>query len=167
MKEFNAGEPIAYFFTWTTYGTWLPGDHRGWNPKEGSGPQTANQLFEEMARSQMTETEFHLCTVDRELVEKVIRKHCKIRQWTLHAVNPRSNHVHVVVTAPGYEPEPVYEQFKAWCTRHLKVSHKERENFWTERASRRWINHEEDLEAAILYVLEAQDGDHGAASWSR
>jgi hypothetical protein len=47
------------------------------------------------------------------------------------------------------------------------VSHKERENFWTERASRRWINHEEDLEAAILYVLEAQDGDHGAASWSR
>ena len=75
--------------------------------------------------------------------------------------------MHVVVTAPGYEPEPVYEQFKAWCTRHLKVNHKERENFWTERASRRWINHEEDLEAAILYVLEAQDGDHGAASWSR
>ena len=23
-------EPIAYFLTWTTYGSWLPGDQRGW-----------------------------------------------------------------------------------------------------------------------------------------
>ena len=23
-------EPLAYFLTWTTYGTWLPGDDRGW-----------------------------------------------------------------------------------------------------------------------------------------
>src|SRR5437868_1076725 len=22
--------PIAFLFTWTTYGTWLPGDARGW-----------------------------------------------------------------------------------------------------------------------------------------
>jgi REP element-mobilizing transposase RayT len=167
LRPFNVGEPIAYFLTWTTYGTWLPGDSRGWNPKDGSGPEIANPLFEEMARSQMTESEFRLSTADRELVEKTIRKHCEFRGWTLHAVNPRSNHVHVVVTAPGYEPEPVYEQFKAWCTRHLKKVHTERENFWTERASRRWINYEDDLESAIRYVLDAQDGDDGATSWNR
>ena len=23
-------DPIAYFITWTCYGTYLPGDHRGW-----------------------------------------------------------------------------------------------------------------------------------------
>jgi hypothetical protein len=23
-------DPLAYFLTWTTYGTWLPGDERGW-----------------------------------------------------------------------------------------------------------------------------------------
>jgi hypothetical protein len=22
--------PIAFFLTWSTYGTWLPGDDRGW-----------------------------------------------------------------------------------------------------------------------------------------
>jgi hypothetical protein len=22
--------PLAYFITWGTYGTWLPGDQRGW-----------------------------------------------------------------------------------------------------------------------------------------
>jgi hypothetical protein len=24
------GDPIGYFLTWVTYGTWLPGDTRGW-----------------------------------------------------------------------------------------------------------------------------------------
>ena len=23
-------DPLAYFLTWSTYGTWLPGDERGW-----------------------------------------------------------------------------------------------------------------------------------------
>jgi hypothetical protein len=23
-------DPLAYFITWTCYGTWLPGDDRGW-----------------------------------------------------------------------------------------------------------------------------------------
>jgi hypothetical protein len=28
-------EPLAYFLTWTTYGSWLPGDERGWVEKPG------------------------------------------------------------------------------------------------------------------------------------
>ena len=32
--SFNTGEPLAYFLTWTTYGTWLPGDERGWSRKD-------------------------------------------------------------------------------------------------------------------------------------
>jgi hypothetical protein len=36
-----------------------------------------------------------------------------------------------------------------------------RSRFWTEGASCRWINHENDLEAAILYVVEAQDRKEG------
>jgi hypothetical protein len=27
--DHNRDEPLAYFLTWTTYGTWLPGDERG------------------------------------------------------------------------------------------------------------------------------------------
>ena len=29
-------EPLAFFLTWPTYGTWLPGDERGW-VKYGQG----------------------------------------------------------------------------------------------------------------------------------
>jgi hypothetical protein len=30
-------EPLAYFLTWTTYGTWLPGDSRGWVNRHRKG----------------------------------------------------------------------------------------------------------------------------------
>jgi hypothetical protein len=35
----DQADPIAYFLTWTTYGTWLPGDERGWYAKQASGLQ--------------------------------------------------------------------------------------------------------------------------------
>ncbi len=154
-REFNTDEPIAYFITWTTYGTWLPGDQRGsWHRGQYQSP---NELFCQMAAAEMKETAFTLSQEDRAIVEETVTKHCEIRSWKLHTVRARSNHVHVVVTAPGYKPATVRDQFKAWCTRLLKPLHAGRERFWTEGGSRRWINHEDDLEAAITYVNEAQD----------
>ena len=50
---FNIGEPLAYFLTWTTYGTWLPGDERGWNRKGAPEILPPNALFVEMAQSQL------------------------------------------------------------------------------------------------------------------
>jgi hypothetical protein len=88
----------------------------------------------------------------------------------LHAVNCRSNHAHVVVTA-DQAPKIVRNQLKAWCSRRLKeleaVRHDAqgrevdatplRENWWAERGSQRFINDSESLEAAILYVRDGQD----------
>ncbi len=156
-REFNTGEPIAYLITWSTYGTWLPGDERGWNRKGEPETLPADKMREELAYAEMKELPFLLSETDRKAVEETVRKHCEIRNWELHAVNARSNHVHVVVTASGYQPDTVARQFKAWCTRRLKREHPGRKKFWTEGASRRWINHEDDLVDAALYTLEAQD----------
>lgn len=156
-RPFNTGEPIAFLITWTCYGTWLPGDERGWY-RWGEGElQPPNAQFVEMAESKMKESAFKLAPEDREIVEQTISRHCEIRGWTLHAVNARSNHVHVVVTATGYDPRTVHDQFKAWCTRHLKHRHANRKRFWTEGGSCRWINQEDELESAVVYVKDAQD----------
>ena len=156
-RPFNTKEPIAYFITWTTYGTWLPGDERGWQ-RWGEGQlQPPNQLFREMAKSDMKEPSFMLSDVDRGVVEKTVAEHCDIRTWCRYAVNARSNHVHVVVAAPGYDPKTVRGQFKSWCTHRLKPSHPERQRFWTEGGSCRWINFKDDLESAIIYTNDAQD----------
>jgi REP element-mobilizing transposase RayT len=156
-RPFNTDDPIAYFITWTSYGTWLPGDERGWHQWGESEVRPPNELFVQMAAAAMKETEFTLAPEDREVVEQTVARHCQVRGWTLHTVRARSNHVHVVVTAPGYHPKTVRDQFKAWCTRHLKPKHPVRERFWTEGGSCRWINHEDDLASAIAYVNDAQD----------
>ncbi|MCP4785296.1 MAG: hypothetical protein GY903_01580 [Fuerstiella sp.] len=156
-RPFNADEPIAYFITWTTYGTWLPGDERGWQRRGQGDVKPPNRMFVKMAEADMKETAFLLSHDDREIVESVIVKHCEIRGWNLHTVNVRSNHVHVVVTAPGYAPKTVRNQLKAWSSRNLKRCNPSRERFWTKGASCRWINHENDLESAIIYVADVQD----------
>jgi REP element-mobilizing transposase RayT len=154
---YNDGEPLGYFITWTTYGTWLPGDERGWRRKGKPDIQLPNELNRESAACKMKEREFRMNRRDREIVHDTVTRHCEIRNWKLHIVNARSNHVHVVVTAPGYAPETVRDQLKAWCTRKLKPFHPGRERFWTEGGSRRYLNSDDHLEAAIIYVSEAQD----------
>ena len=156
-RSFNHEDPIAFFITWTCYGTWLPGDERGWHQWGKGGIRPRNELFRKTAESKMKEPEFLLSVDDGLVVEATVEKHCEVRGWTLHKVNARLNHVHAVVTAPGYAPETVRDQFKAWCTRKLKTAHPRRERFWTEGASCRSINHENDLEAAIQYAGETQD----------
>jgi len=117
----------------------------------------------------MTEDACLLDSEQRELVERTIRDHCRIRGWELHAVNCRTNHVHVVVTA-NLGPKQARAQFKAWCTRRLReleatrrgcttpeAMEALRENWWAERGSGRFINNEEGLEAAIVYVRDGQD----------
>src|SRR5690348_5335321 len=104
-------DPLAYFLTWTAYGTWLPGDERGWVAKPGE-PRTPEARIERWARSRLTEPPLVLDSSQREIVEGTIADHCRVRGWCLHAVACRSNHVHVVVTAPGRDPEVVMDQFK-------------------------------------------------------
>ena len=118
--EFNTEEPIAYLITWTTYGTWLPGDERGsWHRGQYESP---NQLFRVMAESHMKEAVFVLSEQDRNIVEKTVAKHCDIRSWKLHALNARTNHVHVVVTARAYEPEDSSRSVQGLVYATLEIS---------------------------------------------
>jgi len=138
-------EALAYFLTWATYGTWLPGDERGWIA-HGHGWQPPDPIRKLEAEAQMTEDACLLCQAQRDVVEATIAAHCRIRRWVLHAVNCRTNHLHVVVTASTYHPDQVREQFKAWCTRRLKEhasaapagesAPSVRENWWAERGSK-------------------------------
>lgn len=154
-------EPLGYFLTWSTYGTWLPGDERGWTEFR-HGWQLPDPIRKLEAEARMTED---ACVFDREqrdVVEKQIAETCRFRGWVLHTVNCRTNHVHVVVTADKL-PDVVRDQLKAWCTRRLKeldVSRGRntvREKWWAERGSHRFLNDEASLEAAILYVRDGQD----------
>ena len=149
-------DPIAFFLTWVTYGTWLPGDERGW-VEYMHGWKLPSPTLEANCESRMRDDAVRLNLVQRRTVEQQVRETCRYRGWHLHAVNCRSNHIHTVVTAVDTPPKKVRVDLKAYATRCLKPTDPSRSNWWAERGSIRWIFNEESLHAAITYVLEGQD----------
>ncbi len=150
-------DPIGYFLTWATYGTWLPGDSRGWVDYQ-HGWQLPDPILELEAAARMSEDACRLNGPQRNAVEAQIAETCRHRGWHLHAVNCRTNHAHVVVSAPDTRPKKIRADLKAWATRCLKEQFDaQRDNWWADRGSIRWLWDEDDLEGAIGYVTEGQD----------
>lgn len=155
---------LAYHIVWTMYGTWLPGDWRGWVKKRTWGVLPPDSQVERAARDRMAESAVLLSDEQRAIVRKTINDHCQIRGWQLHAVNVLENHVHVVVTADR-DWEIVRDQFKAWCSRRLsdaaclteKVAKSAGRRHWfTEGGDCEFIDSEEYLANCIVYVKELQ-----------
>ncbi len=95
---------------------------------------------------------------DRETVEDACRDHCRFRGWRLLAVSARTNHVHAVVGANA-GPKTVRDQLKANCTRRLRTQSLplKVERTWTRGGDCEVLDSREDIDAAVLYVVEAQD----------
>jgi REP element-mobilizing transposase RayT len=150
-------DPITYFITWTTYGTWLPGDSRGWR-KRRHGTQPPQLQLEAWCRERMTESLVILNETQRGKIEVVCREHATIRGWVLHAVRARSNHVHLAVTADK-GPKVVRDQFKANATRVLRQEPAAipKDKIWTKGGDCEVVDGDDELERVIEYITTAQD----------
>lgn len=151
-------EPLAFFITWTVYGTFLQGDRRWWRSK-ASGSRPPQPLLVQWHRDRLAHDILLLSERDRVNVHTAIQQHCEFRQWRLWIANARSNHVHVVVTAFGFAGDVVRDQLKANCTRILRQENPQfvGRPVWTVRGDWQCVNSDDDLEQAILYAGEAQD----------
>jgi hypothetical protein len=156
--------PLAYHLTWTAYGTWLPGDERGWIDGNRPGVQPPDLAQRHQSQRRLAEVPVRFDEAQRSLIEDTIREHTRLRGWELHAVHVGSYHVHVVVTGAA-APETILNQFKAWCSRRLSdaaglmttvAQRAGRRRWFTEHGSTKWINDEQYLEQAIHYVREGQ-----------
>lgn len=156
---------IAYLLTWTTYGTWLRGDDRGWAEigKDGVTRYAEPDPDRVMADcDRLKHDPVVLSPEMRRVVDQAIRDVCAHRRWTLHAVNVRSNHVHVVMGSDR-APDRVVADLKAWGTRRLReAGHAEAETrIWTRRGSTRYLDSHGSLVAAVDYVVRMQERRDG------
>jgi REP element-mobilizing transposase RayT len=153
----NAPVYWNYFITWTTYGTWLPGDSRGWK-KTGHGEQPPQPRLEEWCRQRLNADPVILSPIQRKKVDQSCRDHVVYRGWKLHAINVRSNHVHVLVMA-DISRFRVRDQLKAYATRPLR-KHPERitsPKIWSRGGDCRIIDDEDGLKQVIDYINNRQD----------
>jgi len=132
----------TYLITWTTYGTWLHGDPRGSVPSEtnrvGTPYDRGDPDRRDRAQRVSRQDGFVMDSPSREIVDRTIREHCEFRGWRIDALNVRTNHVHVVVTAE-IEPEKVMGQLKAWSCRRLRERAGADRKVWARHGSTRWI----------------------------
>ena len=153
--------PAAYLITFRTYASWLPGDARGSVDRLHNQPGTPllppNSCREQLAK-QCADAAVVLSAAQRNLVGRAVSDVCNYRKWDLHAINVRSNHVHLVVCG-SESPERIMSTLKAWATRRMRQAGLLAANVqpWSRHGSTRYLWNLEQVEQACIYVQQAQD----------
>jgi REP element-mobilizing transposase RayT len=157
-----------WFLTWTTYGTWLPGDQRGFVSEVFD--EAGNTVLHNVpgtpydkdvppllayAASIQKEDAVWLDHAQAEVVAAQLRETATHRGWRILALAVMANHVHVVVGVPGDpDAEKLLGDFKGWCTRRLKAGWPGREYWWTQSGSTRPKKTPDAIRNAVVYVRD-------------
>ena len=157
--------PLAYLITFRCYGTWLHGDPRGSVDREHNQYKTpyaaANENRYRHNRRLLKSQPVLLDAPRRASVETAIRDTCTHRRWILHAMNVRTNHVHVVVSIGAKKPKFALNALKANATRQMRqdggwqMDHSP----WVDKGSKRRLWNERSVARAIDYVINGQGDD--------
>ncbi|MDH4202797.1 MAG: transposase [Phycisphaerae bacterium] len=149
--------PIAYFITFSTYGTWLHGDPRSSVMRENGRARVLpeNTGFYHHEQAKFKASPVLLDNIQRQIVRDTIVKHCEIRQWRLFALHVRTNHVHTVVKA-NKRIDQVANELKGWPKRVLREEGFDPPKVWTGGSSKVYIYSEGTLREKIHYVVYEQ-----------
>jgi REP element-mobilizing transposase RayT len=161
MNNSHSRYPRAYLITIRSYGTWLHGDERGsvdrHRNRYGSPRIPHNAPWRGVNARTLKHPPVTLDTARRRAVSAAIRETCEIRGWGLDALNVRTNHVHVVVSATC-EPEQVLSALKANATRCMREAGCWTNDYspWATGGSKRYLWTAPSVQGAIAYVIDGQ-----------
>ena len=160
----------AWLLTWTTYGTWLPGDARGSvsRVREGAGARRYHNApgspydgpMPELcstAEAALKGRPILLNSIQAECVLAQLRETAAYRHWRLLAAAMMRNHVHLVVVADDTDKSAdLLRTFKSYASRVLNAENPTPigGRWWTTSASRRSLPDERAVAAAVRYVRE-------------
>ena len=156
--------PLAYLITFRAYGTWLHGDDRGSVDHKHNAhgtPLAPPDPRRECAEHQRCKhAPVLLDEAQRAATRDAIVAVCEHRRWSLHELNVRTNHVHVVVSAPRH-PDQVRGSFKSWATRRMRETGVIDADIqpWAKGGSGEYLWKPEQVESACRYVLDGQGPD--------
>ena len=157
--------PMAYLITIRTFGTWLHGDDRTSVDRHGKniyGTEriVPNAKFQDRMRESSADKAFLLDGRQRAVVEAAIKNVCNVRGYGLTAINVRTNHAHIVVSAE-VKPELIINAFKSNATRELREAGliSRETKVWSRGGSRRYLWKPHQVAHAVDYVLTGQGDD--------
>jgi len=143
------GKIIGYMVTWTTYGTWLQGDKRGY--VKGGEILQGNENIRGICQRLQKQPAVILNEEEKQTAQEAILTESEKIGQTIKALAVCTNHVHLVA-------EPCRESIEKIVSRYKNVAmfalHKRGRNgrIWTHGFDKRFCFTEDELTARINYV---------------
>lgn len=162
----NDEDLFALLITWTCYGTWLPGDRRGYvsntlcddgryeSKRNVPGtPITADHIA---TRERAATLQKHATAIldDKQalIAANALVEACSVRKWHILRAALMWNHAHVVVTnCPDNGPE-IRRILKGVSQNSLCKQLGKSRRWWTAGGSDRYLHGERAIAAAVNYV---------------
>ena len=161
-----------WLLTSTTYGTWLPGDPRGFVSEmrdshrakilhniPGTPYDADEALLSGYVETKLKGPPITLSAAQAEALLGQFQETANHRRWLLLAVAIMANHFRIVVGVEG-DPEPgrILGDFKSYGSRKLDRGWRRpvSATWWTQDGSKRKLETEANVLAAVRYVEEQE-----------
>jgi REP element-mobilizing transposase RayT len=162
-----------WLLTWTTYGTWLPGEDRGfvstvressrdmWKRRNELGTVYSHSMpgLRRASQSRLKCSPIYLDIEQAQAVFKQFQETAAYRGWHLEAVAIMANHAHLVVSlGTDVAPDVLLRDFKSYASRALSVQWDKPASgtWWAESGSKRKKSTRSVVENAIRYVARQE-----------
>jgi REP element-mobilizing transposase RayT len=144
------GKMVGYMVTWTTYGTWLQGDKRGY-VRDGKILQADAGIEAANKKLQKSRPVF-LIPQQKRVVEEAVLKEAKRIGQEILALAVCSNHIHLVAGKGDESIENTVSRYKNVSSSALKKTGLTK-RIWTRGFDKRSCFSSEHFEQKIKYVL--------------
>ncbi len=165
------GNSPTWLLTWTTYGSWLPGDERGFVgrvPAEsgkhvvhnlpGTSYDADRQELEDAARERMQGRPVKLDQQTADTALAACVEAARAHDISLLALSIMPDRVHLLCQGEQ-DGAKLMQLFKGISARRLSQAHAltDAPRWWTKSGSRRYIPKGADLQPAVRYVCDQHD----------
>jgi REP element-mobilizing transposase RayT len=140
---------LGYMVTWTTYGTWLQGDERGYVKNGRICP--GNKALMESNKQLQLQDAVKLSKTQQQFVRKAIAEQARLQGQRIYALSVQSNHVHIVAEYIPLPISKVVAYYKNAARLALK-STGHNGKLWTRGYDKRFFFDVENLRRRIKYV---------------
>ena len=146
---FVMAKTLGYMVTWTTYGTWLQGDKRGYVRDGKIFGQ--NPRLEQRNKKNQTGNIIKLTNKQQNIVRKAILEEARKMGQQVFAIAVCSNHIHIVV---GYSGDGIETSVKHYKNSSMVALRKDGlvGRVWTRGYDKRFCFDEKSLKNRIDYV---------------
>jgi len=145
---------IGYMITFTTYGTWLQGDKRGYT--EDGEELEPNHLLEEANKQLLTKESVVLTKKQRNMIEEAIYAKAEEIGQKIFALSVCSNHTHIVIDYTTKDLGLIARYYKMAGQTALRKDGFEG-RLWAKGFDKRFCFNYGSLKRRINYVNEHND----------